>query len=75
MRPQTAIKLLTFLTMIFIALGDKVIPGPVGKASFTMREGINNFVTGLIPDKKFRNPNERTEKAIEEEQKKLNQTE
>lgn len=68
MRPKTAIKLFTFFTIIFVAVGDKVIPGPVGKASYTMRSGINTFVSGLIPDKEFRNPHERTEKAIEQEE-------
>ncbi|KKI98601.1 hypothetical protein [Prochlorothrix hollandica] len=55
--------------ILFIAGGDKVLPDPLGAASAQTRATINNALVGVFPSWKPRtNPNERTEKAIEEAQ-------
>ena len=58
--------------ILFITLGDKVLPGELGKSSTQTRIALNNFAINLFPTiKRPKNPNARTEKALEDaEQKK-----
>ena len=50
---------------IFISLGDKFLPEPLKSASTNTRTNVNGFLVGLFPKKEFKNPNQRTEDAVE----------
>ena len=53
--------------ILFITVGDKVLPGELGKSSARTRIALNNFALNLIPTvKRPKNPNARTEKGLEE---------
>lgn len=53
--------------ILFITLGDKVLPGELGKSSTQTREALNEFTLNLFPTiKRPKNPNARTEKELEE---------
>jgi hypothetical protein len=57
-----------FLFLLFVAIGDKVLPEPMKTTSYQTRTSINKFLIGLIPNWNPKNPNERTEDAIEKQQ-------
>ncbi|MEA5617828.1 hypothetical protein VB711_08250 [Cronbergia sp. UHCC 0137] len=51
--------------LLFVVLGDKVLPGEIGKASTHTRTAMNNFFTGLFPTWQPKTkPYERTEKEL-----------
>ncbi len=54
--------------ILFITLGDKLLPGELGKSSIQTREALNDFAFNLFPStvKRPKNPYERTEKQLEE---------
>ena len=53
--------------ILFITLGDKVLLGALGKSSTQTRIALNNFAIDLFPNiKRPKNPNARTEKAVED---------
>jgi hypothetical protein len=57
--------------ILFIILGDKVLPGKLGKSSIQTRIALNDFALNLFPTvKPPKNPYERTEKQLEETEKK-----
>jgi hypothetical protein len=58
--------------VLFVVGGDQVLPGELGKYSIQTREALNDFALNLFPStiKKPKNPYERTEKQIEEMQRK-----
>ncbi|WP_254434427.1 hypothetical protein [Dolichospermum sp. UHCC 0352] len=48
-------------------MGDKVLPGALGKSSTQTRIALNNFAIDLFPNiKRTKTPNTRTEKAVED---------
>ncbi len=54
-----------FIAIVFIAIGDKFLPGALGEASAKTRNGINNFLIGLVPSwEPSVDPHKRTEDAI-----------
>lgn len=56
--------------ILFLTIGDKILPGDLGKSSVQSRTALNNFALNLFPDiKRPRNPNERTEKEVEKLEK------
>ncbi|MBD2002809.1 hypothetical protein NDI37_26975 [Funiculus sociatus GB2-A5] len=57
------------LALVFVGFGDKFLPKPLSTASYNTRTTLNNSLLGIFPSKKPRNPYERTEKAIEQEEK------
>lgn len=57
-----------FLFLLFIWLGPFVLPEPMRTTSWKTRTSVNNFLTGLIPNWNPKNPNERTEDAIQKQQ-------
>ena len=54
-----------FLSLVFVGFGDKFLPEPLKSTSVNTRNGINQFVIGLFPNKKFKDPNQRTEDFLE----------
>ena len=64
MNRQTLAFIFVVLTLAFITVGDRVLPGSLGQASKSTRVGINNFVMGLVPSK-APNLNEEREKEVE----------
>ncbi|WP_422387037.1 hypothetical protein [Anabaena sphaerica] len=57
--------------VLFVAGGDQVFPGAVGKASTQTRTTVNNFFIGLFPTWKPKtNPYERTERKLREVEEK-----
>jgi len=73
MRPKNITPILIVLTLIFIAVGDRFLPKPLSTASFQTRTSVNNFLVGLFPTRRPRNPNERTEKALEQQEQEAGQ--
>ncbi|MBE9231508.1 MAG: hypothetical protein ACLBM1_14830 [Cuspidothrix sp.] len=56
--------------ILFLTIGDKILPGDLGKSSVQSRTALNNFALNLFPDiKQPRNPNESTEKEVEKLEK------
>lgn len=59
--------LLAIAAIVFVGFGDKFLPEPLSSASTTTRVTVNNFILGLVPNRRPRtNPYERTEDAVEE---------
>ncbi|MBW4507416.1 MAG: hypothetical protein KME64_13015 [Scytonematopsis contorta HA4267-MV1] len=59
--------LLLIVFLVFVGFGDSFLPKPLSTASYNTRTTINNFAIGLFPTWKPKvNPDERTEKAIED---------
>lgn len=66
MRFKNFIGPLLILALLFITLGDRVLPAPLNEVSRNTRTSINKFLVGLFPDWHPTNPNERTEKEVEQ---------
>ncbi|MEB3215536.1 MAG: hypothetical protein VKN72_04630 [Nostocales cyanobacterium 94392] len=64
--------LVVLIFVLFVGIGDRVLPEPMKSASFNTRTTINKNLLGLFPTWKSKlKPHERTNKAIEDtEQKK-----
>lgn len=59
----------SILFLVFVLLGDRFLPEPLGPASAQTRVTLNKFFVGLIPQwERKTNPYERTEEALEQEQ-------
>jgi hypothetical protein len=56
------------LALLFITLGDRVLPEPLASASLKTRTSANEFLVGLFPNKQPKNPNKRTEDAIQKQE-------
>ncbi|AFZ58206.1 hypothetical protein H6G54_19505 [Anabaena cylindrica FACHB-243] len=57
--------------LLFVAGGDQVLPGALGKASTQTRTAMNNFALNLFPSWRPKTkPYERTEKEIQKLEKK-----
>ncbi|ADI62830.1 hypothetical protein [Trichormus azollae] len=57
--------------ILFVAGGDKVFPGAVGKVSTQTRTSVNNFLIGRFPSWKPKtNPYKRTERELQETEQK-----
>jgi hypothetical protein len=57
------------LAVIYVAFGDKIefLPEKMQTTSLQTRTSITKFAQGLVPGWAKKNPNERTEKEIEEQ--------
>ncbi|KAF3885231.1 MULTISPECIES: hypothetical protein [Nostocales] len=67
---KTATGFLLILFLIFVGFGDSFLPKPLSSTSLNTRTTINKWVIGLFPSWRPKtNPNQRTEKAIEETEK------
>jgi hypothetical protein len=67
MRPKTLIGIATFLFLLFVFVGDRILPEPMKSASTRTRTQLNNFVLGLFPSGKPKNLNEEREKKLEQQ--------
>ncbi len=67
MRPKTLIGIATFLFLLFVFVGDRILPEPMKSASTRTRTQLNNFVLGLFPSDKPKNLNEQREKKLEQQ--------
>lgn len=63
---KTNFTILFILAVVFVTVGDRFLPGSLGAASQSTREGISKAFLQLMPKERFDNPHERTEKAVEE---------
>ena len=60
--------LLTIGFLLFVFLGDRFLPEPLGPASLKTRTSLNQAMMGLIPNWRPKTkPYQRTEEAIEKE--------
>lgn len=70
---QGYIPIFLVLGILFVAVGDKFLPEPLKGASRTTRTTVNEFVIGLIPNRKPKtNPYQRTEDALDQTEKGTN---
>lgn len=67
MDKKTTNLLLTILVILFIAMGDRVLPKPLSTASLSVRTTMNNFLIGLFPSGKTKDVNGNREKALEQQ--------
>ena len=64
---QSAVTFSVLLFLVFVSIGDRFLPEPLGPASQQTRVALNKFLVGLIPGWRPKtNPYERTEEAVEE---------
>jgi hypothetical protein len=68
MSSKGKIPLLIVLFLLFVLLGDRIPFPPISNASLQTRTTLNNFMLGMFPKKQPKNPYERTEKAIEQQE-------
>lgn len=62
--------ILSFLVLLFIAFGDRMLPEPLGRVSYRTRTTINRFLVGNFQLQEPIDPHERTEEALQEIEKK-----
>ncbi|OKH14685.1 hypothetical protein [[Limnothrix rosea] IAM M-220] len=63
---DNTIKLVVFLAIMFVLVGDIFLPEPLKSASKNTKSAINSVIIGVLPSERFDDPHERTEKAVEE---------
>ena len=63
---DNTIKLVIAGFIFFVLLGDVLLPEPLKSASKNTKSAINSVILGIVPSEGFDDPNERTEKAVEE---------
>lgn len=68
MRLDSILKLSIILGVLFISIGDRVLPHPMSTASTQTRQTVNQFLNELFPKWETVNPNAQTEKAIKEQE-------
>ncbi|MGK7876333.1 MAG: hypothetical protein AB4426_24465 [Xenococcaceae cyanobacterium] len=66
MRAKSIGTIIFILLLLFITIGDRILPQPLSDVSRNTRTSINKFLIGLFPDKEFTDPSEGLEKGIEE---------
>ncbi|NEP14383.1 MAG: hypothetical protein F6K14_30145 [Symploca sp. SIO2C1] len=54
------------IAVLFIGIGDRILPQPLSDASKNTRTTINQFLINLFPTRKPKNPYEEREKQLEE---------
>ena len=66
MRSKNLVTVAVILGLIFITIGDRILPPPLNAASFNTRTSINQFLISLFPNWHPTNPNDRTRKAVDQ---------
>ncbi len=64
MRAKSLLTIIAILFLLFISIGDRILPRPLGDASRNSRTQINEFLLSLFPKKELKNPHRRTEEII-----------
>lgn len=54
--------------LLFISIGDSVLPDPWGEASFRSRRNVTQFLADLFPDWEPKDPSQRTKEAIDQQE-------
>ncbi len=57
---------LIVIAVLFIGIGDRILPQPLSDVSRNSRASINQFLIDLFPTRKPKNPYEEREKQLEE---------
>lgn len=66
MRRKSYFPVLVFAALLFIGLGDRVLPQPLNQYSRDTRTHVNKYLMGLFPYvDPLDSPHTRTEKAVE----------
>ncbi|MUG99525.1 hypothetical protein F7734_47475 [Scytonema sp. UIC 10036] len=67
---KTASGFLLIIFLVFVGFGDSFLPKPLSSASLSTRTTLNKWIIGLFPSWQPKtNPNQRTQKALEETEK------
>ncbi|OUC14303.1 MAG: hypothetical protein B0A82_12485 [Alkalinema sp. CACIAM 70d] len=64
------VALILLLVIAFIGFGDQVLPRPIGRYSLQARTSIDQMMINLFPTWKPKNPNARTEDALQQTEQK-----
>ena len=57
---------LATIALLFVSLGDRVLPDPVAGYSLQARTTVSKFMLGLLPNIKRQNHDATTEQAVDE---------
>jgi hypothetical protein len=57
------------LVLVFIGFGDRFLPKPLSTYSAQTRDRLNETIVNLFPNVKIGSPHQRTEEAIQKEEK------
>ena len=66
MRAKSLLTIIAILFLLFISIGDRILPQPLSDASRNTRTQINDFLFSLFPKKELKNPHRRTEETIKQ---------
>lgn len=55
----------SIIALLFILIGDRVLPEPVAGYSFNTRTALNKMLVGLLPSIKPQNPDAKTEETVD----------
>ncbi|MBW4522069.1 MAG: hypothetical protein KME16_20500 [Scytolyngbya sp. HA4215-MV1] len=69
MSRKPTLTLFFLLILVFIGFGDRFLPKPLSTYSIQTRNSLNQTIVGLFPSVKTGSPYERTEQAIQKEEK------
>ncbi|MGI0491825.1 hypothetical protein ACN4EG_08430 [Alkalinema pantanalense CENA528] len=64
------VAVILLVVIAFIGFGDQVLPQPIGRYSLQARNSIDQMMINLFPNWKPRNPNARTEDAVQQMEQK-----
>lgn len=66
MPKKTIFTVLILLGMVFVGWGDQLgLPEPASSVSTQARSSVNGFFLSFFPERRPRDPNQRTEEAID----------
>lgn len=54
--------------LLFIAIGDSILPDPFAEASLKTRNNVTQFLADLFPDWEPKDPSQRTKEAIDQQE-------
>jgi hypothetical protein len=67
-RKRFPIAILLGVVTLYVAVGDSVLPSPLGYYSYYARTTLNNMLVTAFPGFKTKNPNQRTEDALKKQE-------
>ena len=65
---KTILSILAVGGLLFISIGDSILPDPWGEASLRTRKNVTQFLAGLFPDWEPKDPSQRTKEAIDQQE-------